>query len=62
MVISSAILVAALGLLIALDRQRQPFYLDTDVEVLEFLGGAGFGWYTQGLEANLIDYYTRELE
>ena len=61
-VIAAAILVAALGLLIALDRQRQPFYLDTDVEVLEFLDGAGFGWYTQGLEANLIDYYTRELE
>ena len=61
-VIASVILMAALGFLMASDRQREPFYLETDVEVLEFLEGAGFGWYTRGLEANLIDYYTRELE
>lgn len=61
-VIASVILMASLGFLMASDRQREPFYLETDVEVLEFLEGAGFGWYTRGLEANLIDYYTRELE
>ena len=61
-VVASLILGVALGVLMATDRQRQPFYLDTDVEVLEFLDNAGFGWYTQGLENNLIDYYTRELE
>lgn len=60
--IASGILVLAIGVLMALDDQREPFYPDTDVEILEFLEGAGLGWYTQGLEANLIDYYTRELE
>jgi hypothetical protein len=60
--IASGILVLALGILMALDDQRAPFYPETDVEILEFLEGAGFGWYTQGLENNLIDYYTRELE
>ena len=60
--IASGILVVALGILMALDDQREPFYPETDVEILEFLEGAGFGWYTQGLESNLIDYYTRELE
>jgi rhomboid protease GluP len=60
--IASGILVLAVGVLMALDDQREPFYPETDVEILEFLEGAGFGWYTEGLENNLIDYYTRELE
>ncbi len=60
--IASAILVVAVGVLMALDTKREPFYPDTDVEIIEFLDRAGFDWYTQGLEANLIDYYTRELQ
>jgi membrane associated rhomboid family serine protease len=60
--IASAILVVAVGVLMALDTKREPFYPDTDVEIIEFLDQAGFDWYTQGLETNLIDYYTRELQ
>lgn len=60
--IASAILVVAVGVLMAIDTKREPFYPETDVEIIEFLDQAGFDWYTQGLEANLIDYYTRELK